>query len=175
MVTLRCSANLLKRLGRSTDAESSTGRLGDWYARPIFTKPQHLVLITNATSLLCVVIPLAPIVKLQSRFVAAAAGRIRQIPVSDRLIEVELAALEQVHIGPATSRSVISTMNQFVYSLEAWLAERPPGDLDMLGLWLCDTPCSAISSVWPWLEAEAVVAGSVANGRRPLKYPSNVL
>lgn len=116
-------------------------------------KPQQLVLCTNEVSLLSVVFPLAPASSLAERFVAAASRRIRQIPVPGELLSEECAQLEDVGIGKATSRSIISTMNQIVYSLEAWIYEERNGDLEELGLFLCDIPFTSISKTWPWLQA----------------------
>jgi hypothetical protein len=133
------------------------------------------VLCTNERSLLCIVVPLAPRNRLQERFAAAARHRIGQIPAPRALVQAEAAALDDVRVGRATSRSVLATMNQFGYSVEAWLETRPPEDLEALGLWLCDTPCSALTTYWPWLEAELLLTGAVAPGRRPFKFSENVI
>ena len=170
MVMLRCSQSLLKRLRRPIEDKPATSCLGDWYARPIFAKPRHVVLCTNERSLLCFVIPLAPIVDFIDRFRTAATHRIRQIPAPPELLDGEQAMLAEVSPGRARSRSVISTMNHFTYGAKFWLDERPDGDLEELGLWLCDTPCSAISTDWPWLEAELALTGSIAPGRRGLRF-----
>jgi hypothetical protein len=175
LVTLRCTASLLKRLHQPIEDGPPTGRLGDWYARPIFRKPRHVVLCTNERSLLCVVVPFAPMADLRRRFAEAAIGRIKEIPAPLALLGVEFDALRAVNFGRSVSRSVISTMNQFMYSAESWFEERPYGDLDELGLWLCDTPCTAISTHWPWLQAELVLTGAVAPGRRPLKSKMHIL
>jgi hypothetical protein len=113
--------------------------------------------------------------ELLDRFVAAAAHRIQQLPADAALIRAEVLALEPPRLGRCVNRSVIATMHQFMYSAEAWLAERRDGDLDELGVWLCDTPCTAISTHWPWLQAELLVTDTVPAGRRPLKSPMHVL
>lgn len=168
LITLRCTASLLKRLPHGESESPATGMLGDWYARPIFGRPRHLVLCTNERSLLCVVVPLAPSAGLGRRFSEAAVQRVTQIPAPAAALDVECDALHAVMYGRSVSRSVISTMNQFTYSAEAWLESRPEGDLNELGLWLCDTPCTAIAKTWPWLQAEWLLTGTVAPGRRPL-------
>ena len=175
MTTLRCTRQLLRRLGSDPSESPSSGQLGDWYATIVATRPRHLVLCTNARTLLCVVIPLAPQAQLGQRFVAAARARIEQIPVTAALRASEVDALSEVQLGRATNRSVLGSMNEFRYAVEAWLETRPADDLDALGLWLCDTPCSPLQTHWPWLEAELLLAGSVAPGRRPLKFPAHVI
>lgn len=112
---------------------------------------------------------------LRRRFIEAAMHRIKHTPAPIEALGVEFDALQAVQFGRSLSRSVISTMNQFMYSAEGWLEERPNGDLEELGFWLCDTPCSAISTYWPWLQAELLLTGAVAPGRRPLKSKMHVL
>ncbi len=175
MVTLRCTATLLKRLGAPLPDAPTTGRLGDWYARPIFAKARHVVLCTNERSLLCVVVPLAPSTDLLPRFREAAMNRVKQIAAPLDVLGMEFEALHTVQSGRSISRSVISTMNQFTYSAESWLNDTPLGDLEELGLWLCDTPCTAIPTTWPWLQAELLLTGAIAPGSRPLKSKMHVL
>jgi len=175
MITLRCSQSLLRRLKVAVEPDSpSNGVLGDWYARAVFVRPAQLVLCTNERSLLSIVIPLVPVSTLLDRFRSAAIQRIRQIPVQSELLEKECLALDEVGVGKATSRSVISTMNHLVYGIKAWLAYPHPNDLEHLGLSLCDTPILSISTHWPWLEAELSLTGSVTPGRK-WRVPADVL
>jgi hypothetical protein len=175
VVTLRCTASLLKRLRAPAHEGEATGRLGDWSARHIGVKHRNVVLCTNERSLLCVVVPLAPMAQLVERFVIAATHRISQIPAPAHARSVEVAALQSALLGRTRNRSVISSMNQFSHAIQIWLDERPTGELDDLGFWLCDTPCSAISTHWPWLQAELLLTGVVEPGPRPLKHPWHVL
>jgi len=162
MTTLRCSAQLLRRMGPVATEVSPSGQLGDWYARIVATRPRHLVLCTNERSLLCVVVPLAPQHTLLDRFVEAAQHRINQIAAPAHARMKERAALADVRLGRATNRSVIGSMNEFTYAIDAWFEDRSGDDLEALGLWLCDTPCSPLSTAWPWREAELLLAGTVA-------------
>ena len=175
MITLRCTRQLLRRLRTAPSDSPSSGQLGDWYATIVATRPRHLVLCTNARTLLCVVVPLAPQAQLGQRFAAAASARIEQIPIDSALRAAEVDALSKVQFGRATNRSVLGSMNEFRYAVAAWLEERPADDLEALGLWLSDTPCSPLQTHWPWLEAELLLAGSVAPGRRSFKYPAPVI
>jgi hypothetical protein len=125
--------------------------------------------------LLCVVVPLAPQSDLLRRWVAAAQARINQIPVAASLRMAEVVAFREVRVGRATSRSVIGSMTQFGYAVQSWLERRRADDLDALGLWLCDTPCSPLKTHWPWLEAELLLTGAVAPGRRPFKFSEHVI
>jgi hypothetical protein len=120
-------------------------------------------------------VPLAPHSQLVDRFVTAARARLNQIPVAPALLLAEVESLTDVHLGRATSRSVLGSMRQFGYAVDAWLETRSADDLEAMGLWLCDTPCSPLQTHWPWLEAELLLAGSVAPGQRPFKFPAHVL
>ena len=146
LITLRCTTHLRRSPGiRDCPETPPSGVLGDWYAKIVATRPLHLVLCANERSLLCIVVPLAPRNRLQERFAAAARHRIGQIPAPRALVQAEAAALDDVRVGRATSRSVLATMNQFGYSVEAWL------------------------------EAELLLTGAVAPGRRPFKFSENVI
>lgn len=152
-----------------------TSRLGDWDAKVVATHPKRLVLCTNERTLLCVVIPFAPAKELPSRFAAAAERLIRLITAPPEILAEEIAALDDIQLGRAVDRSVRSSMTHFGYAVEAWLAQERPLDLENMSLWLCDTPCFPLQTDWPWLEAELVLTGSVAPGRRPLKHRDHVI
>lgn len=152
-----------------------SSRLGDWDAKLVATRPKRLVLCTNERTLLCVVIPFAPAKHLRTRFAAAAAGLIRRIPAPRETVAEEIAALDGIQLGRAVDRSVRSSMTHFGYAVEARLAHERPLDLEDMSLWLCDTPCFPLETDWPWLEAELVLTGSVAPGRKPFKYHDHVI
>lgn len=122
------------------------------------TRPRHLVLCTNERTLLSVVVPLVPRDGLVERFVAAAQRRIDQIDAPAVVRMRERAALADLRIGRCTNRSVIGTMNQFAHVVEDWLYDHSSPDLEGLGQWLCDMPCSALRTHWPWLEAQLLLA-----------------
>jgi hypothetical protein len=176
LITLRCTASLLKQLGgEATPDAPSRARLGDWDAKLVATRPKHLVLCTNERTLLCAVVPFAPARGLRMRFAAAAERLIRSVPVPRELVSAEIEALADIQLGRAHDRSVRSSMTHFGYAVEAWLAQGRPLDLADLSLWLCDTPCFPLKTTWPWLEAEFVLTGSVAPGRKPLRYRDHVI
>jgi len=164
----------------ATETQPSTAMLGDWCAKPIRFRGPPLVLCTNERSLLSVVLRLAPVATLGQRFVGAAQARIHQILVPASLRLPEIAAVRDIVIGKARNRSVLSTMTQLAFDAEAYLYaqydQRELVDLDELGERLCDTPCSALSTYWPWLEAELIVSGSVSpdsHGLRARRGASN--
>jgi hypothetical protein len=180
MVALRCTVSLLKRLSVPiTEQTPTTAALGDWCAKPIRFRGPPLVLCTNERSLLSVVVRLAPAATLAQRFAAAAQARINQIPVAASVRLPAIAAFRDVAIGKAGNRSVLSTMTQLAFDAEAYLLSRYDRrdvvDLEALGARLCDTPCSALSTHWPWLEAELILAGSVSPDSRGLRSRRSVI
>ena len=175
MITLRCTASLLKRLGGAVSPDSPpSSLLGDWDARVVATRPRHLVLCTNERTLLCVVVELAPGSTLGQRFATAAQRLIERIPAPSGLLAVETDALNTIRLNRSTNRSVRSSMTHFGYAVDAWLDSRDPLDLEALSLWLCDTPCFPLKTHWPWLEAELVLTGTVAPDRKPFKFPEHL-
>ena len=161
MIALRCTRRLLSRLraGLPTDEIAASGKLGDWYANVVATRPRVLALCTNERTLLSVVVPIAPGAAFLHRFRVAALERIRQIPVPASLRLAETGAFTDLRLHRTCSRSVLASMNQFGFSADAWLHDRPNGNLEELGLWLCDTPCSTLTTTWPWKEAVLLLTG----------------
>ncbi|MFN2399558.1 MAG: hypothetical protein ABR543_13115 [Gemmatimonadaceae bacterium] len=178
LITLRCTQRLLKRL-RSEVAPAEhfpTAVLGDWYANLLATRPSHLALCVNERSLLSVVVPVADTRGFVARFQRAAVRRLWQIPASSRVLSAEEQAMGEMHIGRTRSRSVLATMTQLAFAAQVRLQEEPTVDLDELGLWLCDTPCSALTTYWPLREAVALLGQVGTNRAQPagnVQVPAN--
>ncbi len=174
VITLRCTQRLLTKLARDAEDVDASGRLGDWYANPLRAGRRRLVLCTNERTLLSVVVLLAPVKELVTRLRIAAQHRIRQIPAPSALLVAEIGALADIRVGPTRSRSVLASMNQLGTDAEVWLESRPTGDLEMLGHWLCDRPCSALRTHWPWYEAELLLTGAVRAAHVKIRPPRRV-
>ncbi|MGH7593496.1 MAG: DUF6933 domain-containing protein [Gemmatimonadales bacterium] len=164
MVVVRCTQRLLKRFDRVPDDRNDTGpdsKLGNWYANVITTRPRHLALCANERTLLSVVVPVAPISGFLDRFRDAALRRIHQTPVAASLRLPDAAAFVEIQVGRTQSRSVLASMNQLRLDAQVWLENGPTGDIEELGRWLCDRPCSALRTHWPWCEAEFLLTGTM--------------
>jgi hypothetical protein len=110
--------------------------LGDWYANLLYLRPQQLVLAMSERSLLCVLVPAAPIGSLGERLRTEVAGLLTDIGVSGGPVAAELAAMESMAIGATASRSVLGCLNDAVVQLAH---RRAPGvSLRDLGLQLAD-------------------------------------
>jgi len=136
--TLRCTRKLLRRLGAKPSSEvvEASTVLGDWYANLLHVRPQQLVLAMNERSLLCVLVPAAPIGSLGERLCAEVGGLLTDIGVPSGSVAAELAAMEPMAIGATASRAVLGCMNDAVFQLSH---RRAPGvSLRDLGLQLAD-------------------------------------
>jgi hypothetical protein len=110
--------------------------LGDWYANLLPLRPQQLVLAMNERSLLCVLVPAAPIGSLGERLRVEVSGLLTDIGVPIGPVAAELAAMEPMAIGATASRAVLGCMNDAVFQLSH---RRAPGvALRDLGLQLAE-------------------------------------
>ena len=104
--------------------------------RMLYLRPQQLVLAMSERSLLCVLVPAAPIGSLGERLRTEVAGVLTDIGVSGGPVAAELAAMESMAIGATASRSVLGCLNDAVVQLAH---RRAPGvSLRDLGLQLAD-------------------------------------
>jgi hypothetical protein len=136
MFTLRCTRKLLRRLGAKPSSEvvEPSTVLGDWYANLLHLRPQQLVLAMNERSLLCVLVPAAPIGSLGERFRTEVAGLLTDLGVTSGPVAAEVAAMEPMAIGATASRAVLGCLNDAVFQLSH---RRAPGvSLRDLGLQL---------------------------------------
>lgn len=143
MFTLRCTGKLLKRLKVHADPSPPppTTRLGDWYANLLYTKPQRLVLLVSARTLLPVLVPGSGPVPIETRLRDQLAEVLRAIGIPSAAIDAELLEMDPVVVSKTASRTVLGSMNDFVNMLSFY----PPGlPLLQLALNLAESPCSPI-------------------------------
>ena len=92
MLVVRGTKKLRDRLksGPRQQDEKSTARLGDWYATALFWRPQ-LALFVNESSLLPVLVPLAPAGTVIARFPPALGAVLHALDASPVFMKAELA------------------------------------------------------------------------------------
>lgn len=122
----------------------ATTLLGNWYATARFWRPQ-LALLVNERTLLPVLLLLAPAATLAERVAPAVAEVLRLHGVGPDFIDREVAAMAEVEIAKTTNRSVVGTMNEFVFEAEVYRDHRDITDPWRLAMRLSETPCGAIS------------------------------
>jgi hypothetical protein len=119
--------------------EVSSTALGAWYATVMFWKPQ-VALVVNESTLLPVVIPLAPAASVLNRFPDSLATVLTAAGVDEWFINSEVAAMTEHRVAKTNNRSVLGVMNEFVYLGGAYHSAGDGDDLVSLSLRLADTP-----------------------------------
>jgi hypothetical protein len=135
------------RTGGATarDGARSTTKLGDWYATVLFWKPQ-LALFVNETTLLPVLVPLAPAATVLDRFPEDLANLLRALEVDRAFVDPELTAMRESRLAKTQSRSVLGAMNEFVRMAGYYREDTPDFGLVELSLWLAEVPCGPLRS-----------------------------
>jgi hypothetical protein len=160
MLIVRATKKLLDRIGPPTldEGEQSTTMLGQWYATAVFWKPQ-VALFVNESTLLPVLMPLAPATTLLARFPQQVAAVLAAHGTSDTIIGAELQQMHDHRLAKTASRSVVGIMNEFAHLAEAYRDDTPAPDLRDLALRLATTPCGPLYSkhVSPDRELDALL------------------
>ncbi|MEF9417209.1 hypothetical protein ABXT21_25045 [Ralstonia sp. SM1864_UCD524_TZ4] len=146
MFRLHCTRKLLDRLNRKPIDETgfpSTSALGNWYATALFWRPQ-VALFVNERTLLPVLMPLAPVITLTTRFPAALAAALQSHGWSDAQIAAEMQHMRECEIDKTANRSVIGMLNEFTFLAQAWREQHGPLDLQALSMRLADVPCGPL-------------------------------
>jgi hypothetical protein len=140
--TIHCSKKLLDRVKPLVNAEQTAPNtyLGNWYATPLFWKPQ-VALLVNELTLLPVLMPLAPAAELAKRFPDHLASVLLAHGAPHALIEHELKAMLDFQYAKSTNRSLIGMLNQFTYLAEGYRGYNQITDLNWLSMKLSETPC----------------------------------
>jgi hypothetical protein len=107
-------------------------------------RPQAALFVSE-TTLLPVLMPMAPATTLLSRFPVELAAVLREHDAPDNFIESELSGLSTTCVVPTASRSLLGVMNEHIFLAEHVLQDRQ-GSADLLGLscWLAQTPMSPL-------------------------------
>ena len=115
MLILRPTQKLAKRLHCTITptTESSTTRLGDWYANLYYMGSIPFVLCISAESRLPVIVSAKEMPNFGRRFQSALRTILRTIVVVDPVIDAELAAMQPIIYAKSEDRSLLGTLNDF--------------------------------------------------------------
>jgi hypothetical protein len=144
MVILRATRKLETRLsGSGTTPGLSDTALGDWYANRLVVDRQPLLLLVSSVSLLSVVSLARDVRGLPARLPGMVGRRLCDMGLAVSVIEAELAAMDPVHVGQTTDRSVLGSMVDFAKAIVAYLPHGTWGepDLPRVEELLAQTPC----------------------------------
>ena len=145
MLIVRATKKLLDRAGPPSlgEGEQSTTLLGQWYATAVFWKPQ-VVLFVNETTLLPVLVPLAPATTLLARFPPQVARALTAYGAPDAIVEEELRQMDDRRLAKTANRSVVGIMNEIIRLAEVDRGDTRAPDLPGLAMRLAATPCSPL-------------------------------
>ena len=164
MFTVHATANLRQRVKAPlVDSPSAaTTALGDWYATAMFWRPQ-VVLLVNQTTLLPVLMPLAPAATLLDRFPTQLGDVLDALEVDPRFVADEVATTIDGHWAKTNNRSVTGTMNEFAFLAGVDHDQHRSPDLTAMAVRLAGTPCGALRHRhhFPDHELHALVADAL--------------
>jgi hypothetical protein len=139
-MVVRGTKKFLDRVGRATTIETrSSGRLGDWYANPLFWRPQ-VVLFLNERTRLPVLVPLAPALSVVDRFPTEFARVASRLGLTVAAVTAEVEAMTDWVLAKTSSRSLLGTMNEFAHLADNYRWRHDTIDLVDLSLWLAEVP-----------------------------------
>jgi len=140
-------------------ADQPTTALGNWYATVVFWRPQAALLV-NERTLMPVIVPLAPVATVMQRFPAHAAAVFEALGLPDSFINSEIAEMSEYRLTKTQSRSVLGSLNEFVYLGKVFEGSNDAYDPLALSLRLANVPCGPLyrSHVSPDHELRAFVA-----------------
>jgi hypothetical protein len=146
MFTIHATKKLLDRVKPtlSPDPPEPTTALGNWYATAVFWQPQ-IALLVNETTLLPVLMPLAPAKTLAQRFPTHLGQVLTALDTPPAFITAELDQMTTMVYAKTASRSLTGTMTEFTFlATHHRDGYGQPDDLTALSARLADTPCSPL-------------------------------
>jgi len=167
MLIVRATRKLLPRLRapKLEAGDESTTLLGDWYATSLPWRPHHLALFVSQTTLLPVLLPLAPAATLLQRFPEQLAEVLTRHRIDPTVIEQECKHNDLEHrIAPTANRSVVGSMNEFVFLANAFTSTPHNVDPIALSMHLAEVPCGPLYKrhITPDKELQALLGTSQA-------------
>lgn len=125
MITICCTSKLLKRTGfpaESSAPEPNTA-LGNWYANILFFHRRQVLLFVSERSRLAVVTPTKETRLLANHLTRHLSVLLGSLNAKPEWIDAEIRQMTDVHYAAAKSRSVLGTMNDYKFQIEALVAE----------------------------------------------------
>jgi len=118
--SVHATKKLLDRMKEPVEAPVAepTTILGNWYAKPLFWKPQY-ALFVNERTFLSVLVPLAPAATLLRRFPEVLAMTLEALGVPQSFIDAEITAMEVVNLSKTQSRQLVGVLNELAFLADA--------------------------------------------------------
>ena len=128
---------------RADLAEHSTTLLGSWYATVLRFRP-HLALFVNESTLLPVVMHLAPAATVIKRLPDAVATVLEHHGLNPAVNEHERNAMSECRLAKTSNRSVLGVMNEFAKFARVYTTVDGIDDLVALSMRLSEIPCGPL-------------------------------
>ena len=120
VLVVRGTKKLRDRLKKASAAgpdDASTTELGDWFATPLFWRPQ-VALFVNQTTFIPVLVELAPAATLIDRVPEAIETVLRHHGLEQEFLSAERGAMSDVRLAPTNDRRVVGVMNELTFQAE---------------------------------------------------------
>ena len=141
MYTIYATKKLLDRMQEPAfySVPEATTRLGNWFAKPLFWRPQYALFVSEET-FLPVFAPLAPASSLANRFPDELATTLRTLGVQESFIEDELLAMDDVAVSKTSNRRVVGILNELATTATRMRARDPDLNPIRLSIELAQVP-----------------------------------
>jgi hypothetical protein len=167
VLIVRATKKLLRLAGPSTTHgdERGTTLLGAWYATVLFWRPR-IVLLVNESTLLPVLLPLAPASTLTTRIAEQIATVLIAHDAPATIIDQERLHMRTSQLGTTANRSVVGVMTEFAGLAKVYQDADPTTDLVALAVRLASTPCGPLykTTISPDRELAATLQ-TIVSGR----------
>lgn len=121
MIVIRPTASLAKRMKlklTSTDQKSES-QLGDWYAVDFILSRRQFILCVSSLPRLAVVMEAAPYATFPERLCDAVTEVLKSIGVSEGNVQAERIKMDRFTIAKTENKSILGTLNDYRFQLEA--------------------------------------------------------
>lgn len=172
MTALRCTAKLRRRLGVTDlpEVAAPSNALGDWYAHLLTVDRRPLVLAVSKRGRLAIVLPARDMKNFAANFLVALSARLVRLGVDVETAAREMAATAPVELAATRSRSVLGSINDFGFQLQA-RAAHPLGrgwTVESFEDELAEIPCMPLGGRHPAEVARELLGA--AGARIPLRW-----
>jgi hypothetical protein len=125
MITICCTSKLLKRTGLPAVAviPDPTAALGNWHANILFFHRSQILLFVSDNSRLAVVTPAREARLLAGHLTLHLSTLLASMGVPQEWIEAEVREMAEVSIASTRSRSILGTMNDYSYQIDAMMED----------------------------------------------------
>ena len=152
MLILRCTQKLRKKnLGPLSEEEDSlVPVLRSWHANLVYLARSPVVVCVNDQTLLSVLVPGRNFPNITTAIRGRIGERLRRMGLPPEMISNEVDAMRVVRVEPSNSRSVLASMNDFVFGMKLYVGERFNFErADALEDRLSHTPMGALKYQYP--------------------------